>query len=104
MDIKTSVDHGTEAVKNTGRQLLEGYKGAMDKVTGAEIARNMEEVQSEMEAVYSAMVIRILALEEARDSAELRIRQAQKRARFAVGIAITAAIAAIIAIVVAVLK
>lgn len=104
MDIKTAIDRGTEVVKNTGRQLLDGYKGAMDKVTGAEIARNMEEVQSEMEAVYSAMVIRVLALEEARDLAELRIRQADRRARVAIGIAITAAIAAVIAIAAVVLK
>jgi len=50
--------------KGRRKHLADQYKSAMDKVTGAEMTRNMEEVQSEMEVVYSAIVMRLITLEE----------------------------------------
>jgi uncharacterized protein HemX len=63
-DHKSLFARGTDAVKDAGKHLADQYKSAMDKVTGAEMTRNMEEVQSEMEVVYSAIVMRLITLEE----------------------------------------
>jgi len=63
MEIRSVVERSAETLKKAGSGLLKGYQSTVDKVTGAEIARNMEAVQQEMETVYAAVVTRIVALE-----------------------------------------
>lgn len=117
-DPKSVFERGTETLKDAvklaspvARYLVDGYKSAMGKVTGAESARNMETMQSEMEVVYSAVVMRIIALEEATGTLEKTVEtlqvqtnelgsklRATRIAAFALGIL------AVVAILIAVLR
>jgi hypothetical protein len=76
-DPKSVFERGTETLMDAGKHLVDGYKTAMGKVTGAESARNMEAMQSEMEVVYSAIVMRIIALEEATGTLENTVETLQ---------------------------
>jgi len=44
-DHKSLFARGTDAVKDAGKHLADQYKSAMDKVTGAEMTRNMESTE-----------------------------------------------------------
>jgi hypothetical protein len=110
-DPKSAFERGTETLKDAGKHLVDGYKSAIGKVTGAESARNMETMQSEMEVVYSAIVMRIIALEDGTGTLEKTVEtlQAQtnelgSKLRATRIAAFTFGILALVAILIAVLR
>jgi uncharacterized Fe-S cluster-containing protein len=76
VDSKRYLSAAKEKVKDIGKRVAGTYEDVAGKVTGTEALRKTEEFHHEMEAVYSAVVIRIVKAEERIERVEHALRWA----------------------------
>ncbi len=79
MDFENTARRALAKTKDAGKAMAKGYRDSYDKVTGANVAREVDAFQQEMETVYSAVASRIVANEAELQNLNDRLQKVERR-------------------------